>query len=57
MISLLLVRLIQLYKEASNRVTDNIWTLHSYFTRNFGANRDDLNNQFGIDEDELEDLI
>jgi hypothetical protein len=57
MMSNYVVRLVQLYKEAANRVTDNIWSLHSYFTRRFGVNRDDLNNQFCVDEDELEDLI
>jgi hypothetical protein len=51
------VRLVNLYKEAANRVTDNIWILHGYFTRNLGANREDVNRHFDINEDELEDII
>jgi len=50
-------RLVKLYKEAANRVTDNIWILHSYMTREIGIDRDVVNGQFEIDEDALEDMI
>jgi hypothetical protein len=36
------------------RITDNIWILRSYFTHQMGANREDVNEMCGIDEDELD---
>jgi len=52
-----LVRLVNLYREAVNRVTDNIWLMYDFFTRELQVNRDDINNQFGIDESELDEMI
>ena len=56
-INLYPVNLVGLYKDATNRMTDNIWLMHGFFIRQFQVNRMELNNQFGIDEDELDELV
>ena len=53
----LVARLVDLFKKAVNRVTDNIWVVQGYFIRECQANRDDINTQLGIDEDELDETI
>lgn len=52
-----LVALIKLYREATTRLTDNIWILRDYFTHEMGATREDVNEMCGIDEDELDKAI
>ena len=44
-----------LYQEAANRLANNILTLQGYFTRELLCSRDEINAQFEIDEDELDD--
>jgi len=50
-------RLVTLYKEAANLATDNICILQSYFVREMGFHRKDMNSQFGIEEDALDEVI
>jgi len=45
-----------LYREAAIRVTDNIWTLQSYFVREMQLRRDDVNTEFDIDENVLDEI-
>ena len=49
--------MVELYREAAERHTDNIWSLHGYLMREFAVSRDDLNAQFGIDEEDLDSRI
>lgn len=50
-------RLVTLYKEAANLATDNICILQSYFIREMGIHRKEMNSQFGIEEDALDEVI
>ena len=49
------MRILRLYKEAAHQVTDNIFLLHHHFTHDLGFGREDVNTQFDINEEELND--
>ena len=52
-----LVALITLYRDATTRLTDNIWILQGYFIQEMGATREAVNEMCGIDEDDLDKAI
>ena len=49
------MRILRLYKEAANQVTTNIFLFHRHFTHHLGFDREDVNAQFDINEEELND--
>jgi hypothetical protein len=49
-------RHVRLLKEAATEITENIWTLRSFLTREMNFSREDIDVQFGIDEDALEEI-
>jgi len=49
------VHILRLYKEAAYRVTENIFLFHRHFTHDLGFGREDVNAQFDINEEELND--
>lgn len=51
------MRIVTFYKEAVNRVTENIFVLQSYFVREMNVDRTDLNGMFDINEEALDDVV
>ena len=49
------MRILRLYKEHANSVTNNIFLFHRHFTHDLGFGREDVNAQFDINEEELND--
>ena len=54
-LTVLSARSLNLYKEASIRLVDNISNLQTYFVREMGINKADLEMQLGITEEILDD--
>ena len=50
-------RLVNLFRDAASRLTDNIWLLHSHFINEMHCPRDEVNAQFAINEDDLDEAI
>jgi hypothetical protein len=49
--------LVSIFRDAASRVTDNIWILRSHFINEMHYPRDEVNVQFSICEDDLDEAI